>query len=122
MSAASSSKGLPLRRRYARRPSPARGGQAHRRIKELEGYHDALGKRVAEALDTPARRTPKGLALANEVRAHIKALPESRRWSFVAEAIQVGDRATVAAVLAAPRTIPLLPYCSSSAALLQVMR
>lgn len=71
------------------------------RLKELAGFRDGLAKRVAGALDTPARRTAEGLALASEVRAHAKALSDAKRWAFVTEGIEAGDLATVAAILAA---------------------
>lgn len=71
-----------------------------RRLKELEGYRDALATRVATALDHPARKTPEGLALAAEVRAHIKAMKKpDERMRFVAQAVDAGDIPTVAAVL-----------------------
>lgn len=71
-----------------------------RRLKELNGYRDALEGRVATALDHPARKTPEGLALAAEVRSHIKGLKKSEeRTRFVMQAIDVGDIPTVAAVL-----------------------
>jgi hypothetical protein len=71
-----------------------------RRIKELNGYRDTLATRVAAALDNPTRKTPEGLALAAEVRAHIKGLKkDDERVQFVAAAIETGDVPTVAAVL-----------------------
>ena len=71
-----------------------------RRVKELNGYRDTLATRVAAALDHPERKTPEGLALATEVRAHIKAMKKpDERLSFVAAAIEKGDVPTVAAVL-----------------------
>lgn len=71
------------------------------RVKALAGFRDGLAKRVAEALDNPARRTAEGLALAAEVRSHVKNLPDSKRWLFVTEAVEASDLPTVAAVLAA---------------------
>lgn len=71
-----------------------------RRMKELDGYRDTLTTRVATALDHPERKTPEGLALAAEVRAHIKAMKKpDERLSFIAAAIETGDVPTVAAVL-----------------------
>ncbi|EPR18286.1 hypothetical protein M527_13205 [Sphingobium indicum IP26] len=71
-----------------------------RRVTELNGYRDTLASRVAAALDHPARKTPEGLALAAEVRAHIKALKKpDERTRFVAQAVDAGDVPTVAAVL-----------------------
>jgi len=78
----------------------ARVGPAiDRRVKELNGYRDTLAQRVEAALDHPARKTPEGLALATEVRAHIKGLKAEQRVKFVAAAIETGDVPTVAAVL-----------------------
>jgi len=79
----------------------ARVGPAiDRRLKELEGYRTTLEQRVATALDHPARKTPEGLALAAEVRSHIKAMKKpDERMKFVAQAIDTGDIPTVAAVL-----------------------
>jgi hypothetical protein len=74
-----------------------------RRLAELQGYRDALAKRVETALDAPARRTPEGLALASEVRSHIKALKRpDQRAKFVMDAVEAGDLPTVSAVLHAP--------------------
>jgi len=81
------------------RVSPA----VDRRMTELKGYRDALAQRVATALDLPARKTPEGLALASEVRAHIKAMKQpAARGKFVLDAVEAGDLPTVAAVLHAP--------------------
>lgn len=81
------------------RVSPA----VDRRMAELKGYRDTLAQRVATALDLPARKTPEGLALASEVRAHIKAMKQpAARGKFVLDAVEAGDLPTVAAVLHAP--------------------
>jgi hypothetical protein len=69
-----------------------------RRVAELNGYRDTLATRVATALDHPARKTPEGLALAAEVRSHVKAVKKpDERMKFVAQAIDQGDLPTVAA-------------------------
>ncbi|MBS0254010.1 MAG: hypothetical protein JSS36_02070 [Proteobacteria bacterium] len=74
-----------------------------RRVSELTRYRDTLASRVASAIDAPSRRTPEGLALASEVRAHVKALKQpAQRTKFVLDAIEAGDLLTVAAVLHAP--------------------
>lgn len=70
-----------------------------RRVAELNGYRDTLATRVATALDNPTRKTPEGLALAAEVRAHIKGMKADQRAGFVSQAIDRGDLPTVAAVL-----------------------
>lgn len=78
------------------RVSPA----VDRRVAELKGYRDTFAARVATALDHPARKTPEGLALAAEVRSHIKTMKKpDERLTFIAAAIEQGDVATVAAVL-----------------------
>jgi hypothetical protein len=74
-----------------------------RRVTELKGYRDTLAGRVASALDAPARRTPEGLALASEVRAHVKAMKQpAARSKFAMDAVEAGDLPTVAAILHAP--------------------
>jgi hypothetical protein len=71
-----------------------------RRVAELNGYQTTLATRVATALDHPARKTPEGLALAAEVRSHVKAVKKpDERMKFVVQAIDQGDLPTVAAVL-----------------------
>lgn len=79
----------------------ARVGPAiDRRLKELDGYRNTLEQRVATALDHPARKTAEGLALAAEVRSHIKGMKKpDERMKFVTQAIDAGDIPTVAAVL-----------------------
>ncbi|WP_211371419.1 hypothetical protein [Altericroceibacterium indicum] len=55
---------------------------------ELNGYRDTLANRVSVALDHAARKTPEGLALAAEVRAHVKAVKKpDERMKFVAQAM-----------------------------------
>ena len=83
-----------------------RRGHAAGRVKELQSYADSLEKAVAEAVDDPTRRTSEGLALAGEIRTHLKGLAKGERVTFVKRAIDEGDRRTVAAVLHAP------PYLS----------
>ncbi|KWV95943.1 hypothetical protein [Erythrobacter sp. AP23] len=74
-----------------------------RRVRELRGYRDKLASRVESALDHPHRRTPEGLSLAAEVRAHIKGMTKpEERLSFIHKAVARDDRTTVAAVIHAP--------------------
>lgn len=75
------------------------GPSIDRRMKELKGLHETLGKRVAEAIDNPARKTQEGLALAAEVRAHVKNMGDGERLTFCMKAVDAGDKATVAAIL-----------------------
>jgi hypothetical protein len=73
--------------------------QVDRRVRELDGIKETLSKRVATAIDEPARRTPEGLALAREVRNHVKGLSDKARITFVVRAIESNDKATLGAVL-----------------------
>jgi hypothetical protein len=70
-----------------------------RQVKQLNGIQEVLTKRVNEALEDTNRKTPEGLSLAAEVRAHVKALPQEDRSKFVLDAINAGDKRTVAALL-----------------------
>lgn len=69
---------------------------------ELEKISQTLGQQVAAAVDDPARKTPEGLAVATEIRAHMKGLPEAKRSAFAYSAVEAGDKQTVAAILHAP--------------------
>ena len=73
--------------------------QVDRRVRELTGIQETLSKRVLTAIDEPNRMTPEGLALAQEVRSHVKSLPSKARNAFVVKAIALNDKATVAALL-----------------------
>lgn len=73
--------------------------QVDRRLRELDGIKEALSKRVATAIDEAARRTPEALALAREVRNHVKGLSNKARITFVVGAIEANDKATLGAVL-----------------------
>lgn len=77
-----------------------------RRMRELRGYRDQLAARVASALDHPARKTAEGLALASEVRAHMKGMTKGERLAHAQRAVAREDKTTVAAILHAP------PYLS----------
>ncbi len=63
---------------------------------------DLLLKRLDKATDDPDRKTPTGIAMATEIRNHVKGLPEKQRLAFVQKAIRSFDNRTVAAVLKAP--------------------
>lgn len=47
----------------------------------------------------PSRKSTEGLALAAEVRAHIKNMPASERTVFIRAAVEAGDKLTIAAIL-----------------------
>jgi hypothetical protein len=74
-----------------------------RRMRELRGYRDTLAARVTSALDNPARKTAEGLALASEVRAHMKGMKRAaERLGHASRAVDAEDKTTVAAILHAP--------------------
>lgn len=73
---------------------------------ELGKIEQTLDQQVAAAIDDPARKTPVGLSVATEIRAHVKALPDGKRATFAYAAVEAGDKQTVAALLHAP------PYLS----------
>lgn len=73
-----------------------------RRVKELDGYLDTLDKQVTHALTDPNGRSAEGIAVATEIRAHVKGLAKGKRFSFVTEAIGNGDLPTVAAAINGP--------------------
>lgn len=77
-----------------------------RRVASMRGARDALAARLSEALADPAAATPQGIAIAQEVRAHFRALGADERHAFLSAAVEAGDRRTVAALLSAP------PYLS----------
>jgi hypothetical protein len=60
---------------------------------------EQLGSELLKALTVQNEGHPKPLAMAQEVRAHVKALPEGKRFGFVKQAIEAGDHATVCAVV-----------------------
>ncbi len=73
-----------------------------RRKDELTRHRDALAERVDAALQDPDLKRPEGIALAAEVRSHVKALTVAARTRFLRDAIDEDDRQTVVAVLSAP--------------------
>jgi hypothetical protein len=79
---------------------------ADRRIAEMRRHRAALAARVSDALADPRAAAPDGVALAQEVRAHLRGLPDAERVRFLHGAVEADDRRTVAAALAAP------PYLS----------
>lgn len=66
------------------------------RVATLEQQRAALEQKVQDVLDDPSLRSPFGA----EVRGHFKA--QKRSFTAVADAIQSGDRLSVAEVLRAP--------------------
>lgn len=83
------------------------------RVKELRAHGDALAGRVAAALADPRAAAPDGVALAQEIRSHIKSLPQGERLGFLVGAIASDDRRTASAALSAP---PYLSGISAAAA------
>jgi hypothetical protein len=65
---------------------------------------EALRQAINFALTDPDVKTPNGIAMATEIRAHLKGLPDKERFGFLQNAIKAGDLPTVSAALnAAPR-------------------
>jgi hypothetical protein len=75
------------------------------RLAEMKAHLSILEERMTEALRDPRDATADEFAVAEEVMAHLRSLPESDRSAFIAKAVDEDDRRTVAAVLSAP---PLL--------------
>jgi hypothetical protein len=63
---------------------------------------ESLSKQLDEMTEDPERIKPVGIALATEIRAHVKSLSKADRTQFVASAITNRDVKTVAALLRAP--------------------
>jgi hypothetical protein len=86
-----------------------------RKVKELNGTLTVISNRVAAAIDEPTRKTAEGIALATEVRNYVRALPLEQRTAFVNQAINEGDKSTVAALLhAQPFLSGLTPLAHSN--------
>jgi hypothetical protein len=64
-----------------------------------EGNGVRLGEMLMQAVSLKDEGHPKPLAIAQEVRAHVKSLGEAKRVGFVKQAIDAGDLATVCAVI-----------------------
>jgi hypothetical protein len=58
----------------------------------------SLASRVETMLSDPSAKTP----VAAEIRAHAKGLTDTKRMAFIRDAINVKDKASVAALLSAP--------------------
>ena len=69
---------------------------------DLANIERQLEEAVATAIDDPGRKTPVGLSVATEIRAHVKGLSDTKRSSFAYAAVEAGDKQTVAALLHAP--------------------
>lgn len=77
-----------------------------RSVVSMKAQEKLLGQRVADALRDPRGSAPDGIAVAQEVRAHMRNLKDRERLDFLTRAVDAGDLRTVAAALAAP------PYLS----------
>jgi hypothetical protein len=71
-------------------------------VKKLKGIQQVLEKRVNEAISDPQAQTAPGIALASEVRAHIKAMQPTDRTEFVRTLVTSGDKRSLHALLSAP--------------------
>lgn len=72
------------------------------RMAEMKAHASILEGNVADALKDPRGTAADGIALAQEVRGHLRSLPDAERFTFIRKAIESDDRRSVAAVLAAP--------------------
>jgi hypothetical protein len=71
-------------------------------LKTLTTQRAEIARRVENQITHPDAKTPTGIALAAEVRGHVKALSKAQRVQFVLQAIEAGDKATATAVLSGP--------------------
>ncbi|MDP2374270.1 hypothetical protein [Reyranella sp.] len=72
------------------------------RMAEMKAHASILEGNVADALKDPRGTAADGIAIAQEVRGHLRSLPDAERFAFIRKAIESDDRRSVAAVLAAP--------------------
>lgn len=72
------------------------------RMAEMKAHASILEGNVADALKDPRATAADGVALAQEVRAHLRSLPDAERFTFIRKTIESDDRRSVAAVIAAP--------------------
>lgn len=70
-----------------------------RRVAEVESHRTVLATAIEQSMRYERGGTPFGIAVAQEIRAHVKALPEAERTAFVQNAITSGDVQTIDALL-----------------------
>jgi len=73
-----------------------------RSLKDVQAARERLTKAVDAATVDESGSTPVGVAVAAEVRAHVRSLPGPERMAFVLDAVKSDDRRTYAAVATAP--------------------
>ncbi len=73
-----------------------------RRLAELKTYATYFEAKLAKVVDYPDGRGGPGVAMATEIRTHLKSLKPSERILFLGRAVDGGDQQTVAAFLSAP--------------------
>jgi hypothetical protein len=71
-------------------------------LKRLGGIQQVLESRIATAITDPNGNTAQGIALATEMRAHVKSLGAGERLEFIRQAVVYGDKRTVSALLNGP--------------------
>lgn len=71
-------------------------------VKRLNGITQVLEKRVSEAIHDPHAATPTGIAVASEMRAHVKAMEPNARIDIVRGLVTSGDKRSLHAILSAP--------------------
>lgn len=73
-----------------------------KRLAELKTYAGYFEAKLAKVVEYPEGRGTPGVAMATEIRTHLKSLKASERVGFLGRAVETGDRQTVAAFLSAP--------------------
>lgn len=73
-----------------------------RRINDIEACANTVRAQINNAIDHSGRQSPSGIAEGTEVRAYVRGLPETQRFTFIKQAVDSGDLRTVAAVLHSP--------------------
>jgi hypothetical protein len=72
------------------------------KLKELEKFQASVNKVIEKTLDLAELKHPIGIALAAEVRAHVRGLKGSEKSKFLMKMVDDGERFAVASVLKAP--------------------
>lgn len=76
--------------------------QVENQIAAVRRTREELAKKVVDAIDYSRGHSGEGLAVSQEVRNHVRALPNEDRLPFLNRALEADDRQTIGAVLSAP--------------------
>jgi len=78
-------------------------GTVAKTIEKVRAKLANLDTRIKDAGDTITKEVGMGMSpLAQEIRQHVKSLPEGERFTFAREAVQRYDSATVKALISVP--------------------